>query len=366
MTDDRAAVALEIDHVTKRYGKTVAVDDANIAVRDNEFFAILGPSGSGKTTLLRLIAGFVAPESGYIRINGQDVTDTPPYRRPCNTVFQHYALFPHLSVADNLAFGLVERRRPKQEISQRVAAMLELVRLKGLEHRRPSQLSGGQQQRVALARALINDPAVLLLDEPLGALDAKLRRSMQVELKRIQREVGMTFIYVTHDQEEALTMADRVAVMHEGVIEQSASPREIYESPSSAFVGGFVGAGVMLDVEVTCASGNSNALVVRLVHGGESVQVPGDLSRWSPGRTGKLLLRPEELAIDAGDSPPFPNAVRGILDTTVFQGSTVRFIVTREDSPDIEILASARETPDVALGQSVWVSWASTSGRLLQ
>src|SRR5829696_8230974 len=233
--------SVELAGVTKRFGEVVAVDDLSLQLGAGEFFTLLGPSGCGKTTTLRMVAGFETPTEGTIRIDGTDVESEPPHRRPTNTVFQSYALFPHLSVADNVAFGLKRKKVAKQEISKRVAAELERVGLSAEAGRRPAQLSGGQQQRVALARALVNLPKVLLLDEPLGALDLKLRKGLQIELKRIQREVGITFVYVTHDQEEALTMSDRIAVMNRGRIEQVADPEDVYERPATTFVAGFIG-----------------------------------------------------------------------------------------------------------------------------
>src|SRR3954447_11984151 len=238
--EGRTAV-VEIDHVTKHFGDFVAVEDANFDIAQGEFFSMLGPSGCGKTTTLRMIAGFETPTSGAIRLEGRDVSQVPPHKRDVNTVFQHYGLFPHMNVSDNVAYGPRAKKVPKDEVDRRVREVLDIVRLGDFAARRPSQLSGGQQQRVALARALVNYPKALLLDEPLGALDLKLRQSMQLELKRIQREVGITFIFVTHDQEEALTMSDRIAVMSNGNVEQIGTPTEIYHHPSSVFVAGFIG-----------------------------------------------------------------------------------------------------------------------------
>ena len=233
--------AVELRGVTKRFGHHVAVDDVSLEVREGEFLSLLGPSGCGKTTTLRLVAGFERPDAGSIRIGGADVASLPPYRRPVNTVFQSYALFPHLSVLDNVAYGLKQQGVPRRDRASRAAEMLDVVHLSGVERRKPRQLSGGQQQRVALARALVLNPKVLLLDEPLGALDLKVRRQLQIELKRIQEEVGITFVYVTHDQEEALAMSDRVAVMNDGRIEQLAAPQEIYDRPATEFVAAFIG-----------------------------------------------------------------------------------------------------------------------------
>lgn len=242
--------AVEAANVTKRFGEVVAVDDVNLAVGDGEFFALLGPSGCGKTTMLRMIAGLEFPTEGRLRIFGEDVGTMPPNKRPVNTVFQNYALFPHMSIFDNVAFGLRMQKVDRSEIKTRVADALKLVRLEEMANRRPNQLSGGQQQRIALARALVNQPKVLLLDEPLGALDLKLRQGMQVELKHLQREVGVTFVFVTHDQEEALTMSDRVAIMDQGRILQAGTPEEVYEKPANRFVADFVGRANLLEATV--------------------------------------------------------------------------------------------------------------------
>src|SRR5919198_1721186 len=249
MSDDRS-VAIALEGVAKRFGKVGAVEDVTLSIGEGEFFSLLGPSGCGKTTTLRMIAGFEVPDEGQIVLQGRDVTAVPPNRRPVNMVFQQYALFPHMSIYDNVAFGLKVKRVPKSEHRDRIHDLLRVVALEGMEHRRPRQLSGGQQQRVALARALVNRPAALLLDEPLGALDVKLRRQMQLELKRIQTELGTTFVHVTHDQEEALAMSDRIAVMNGGRVEQVGTPREIYEHPRSAFVADFIGSLNALELTV--------------------------------------------------------------------------------------------------------------------
>jgi spermidine/putrescine transport system ATP-binding protein len=248
--------AVEFVHVAKRFGEFIAVRDTSLRIEHGEFFSLLGPSGCGKTTTLRMVAGFEHPTSGAIRLLGKDIQDQPPHRRNVNMVFQNYALFPHLSVFDNVAFGLEVKRAPRQEIGRRVLEALEMVRLPGLDQRKPTQLSGGQQQRVALARALVNRPAVLLLDEPLGALDQKLRKEMQLELKRLQREVGITFIYVTHDQEEALTMSDRIAIMYQGVVLQVDRPSVIYEKPATRFVADFIGITNFLEGHLVSLSDN--------------------------------------------------------------------------------------------------------------
>ena len=244
------SVGIALEGVSKRFGKTAAVSDVTLAIDEGEFFSLLGPSGCGKTTTLRMIAGFEVPDEGRIVLQGRDVTAVAPNKRPLNMVFQQYALFPHMSVHDNVAFGLKVKRVPRREHGDRIREILRVVALEGLERRRPQQLSGGQQQRVALARALVNRPAALLLDEPLGALDVKLRRQMQSELKRIQHELGTTFVYVTHDQEEALAMSDRIAVMNGGKVDQIGGPREIYEHPQTAFVADFIGSLNAFDITV--------------------------------------------------------------------------------------------------------------------
>ena len=259
--------------LTKRFGDLVAVDRVNLDIREGEFFSLLGPSGCGKTTTLRMIGGFELPTSGRIELRGHDITHEPPERRPVNMVFQSYALFPHLTVADNVAFGLRRRKVPDPDVRRRVGAALELVRLQGYDRRRPDQLSGGQQQRIALARALVCEPTVLLLDEPLGALDLKLRRQLQVELKRIQIEVGITFVYVTHDQEEALALSDRIAVMNGGRVEQLGSPEELYDRPATRFVADFIGTTNLL--AGTLESVSTTGAVVRLEGGERCLSGPG-------------------------------------------------------------------------------------------
>jgi spermidine/putrescine transport system ATP-binding protein len=317
--------SVELERVTKRFGDVVAVAGVDLELDRGEFFTLLGPSGCGKTTTLRMIAGFERPSEGRIRIEGTDVADLPPHRRPTNTVFQSYALFPHLSVEDNVAYGLKRKKVPRAEIRERVASELERVGLAAEARRRPAQLSGGQQQRVALARALVNLPKVLLLDEPLGALDLKLRKGLQVELKRIQREVGITFVYVTHDQEEALTMSDRIAVMNRGRIEQIATPEEVYERPATAFVAGFIGVSNLMPAVV--AGPNS----VRLDHG-PAVEVRSD--GLPTGERCHAVVRPEKLRIETlgagaeavsanGDTP----RVEGTVESSLYLGTSTQVVV---------------------------------------
>ncbi len=284
--------------MTKRFGDFPAVRDLSLEIREGEFFTLLGPSGCGKTTTLRMVAGFEEPTEGRILIDGTDVRGVPPFKRPTNTVFQSYALFPHLSVEDNVAFGLRRKGVGKEQARRRVREELERVRLGSEAKRKPRQLSGGQQQRVALARALINRPAVLLLDEPLGALDLKLRKGLQVELKDIQRDVGVTFVYVTHDQEEALTMSDRIAVMNRGVIEQLAAPEEVYERPRTTFVAGFIGVSNLLPGQVESVTGDE----VRMrLESGPTVSARGD--GVTAGERVHAVVRPEKLQVALVDQP---------------------------------------------------------------
>jgi putative spermidine/putrescine transport system ATP-binding protein len=314
--------------VTKRFGEVVAVDNVNLDVVEGEFFAMLGPSGSGKTTMLRVIAGFELPTAGSILLDGEDVSRLPPFDRDVNTVFQDYALFPHMTVAQNVAYGLRVRRVPKLERNERVAEALATVRLDDFGPRRPNQLSGGQRQRVALARALVNRPAVLLLDEPLGALDAKLREQMQIELKAIQQQVGITFIFVTHDQQEALTMADRIAVFDQGRIEQVGTPVEIYERPTTEFVAGFVGTSNLLD--------RSQARAVF-------------------GRDATVTIRPEHITIETAGTAAPADAVR--VEATVldlqYLGASVRVRAEADGGTPlvVDVASAAPVTRDLALGR---------------
>jgi putative spermidine/putrescine transport system ATP-binding protein len=333
---ERQTPAVQFSHVSRHFGSVRAVDGVSFEVYDGEFFSMLGPSGSGKTTCLRMIAGFEQPTAGSIRLHGREATGVPPFERDVNTVFQDYALFPHMTVAENIAYGPMLKRAPRAERERRVAEMLELVRLPGYGARKPAQLSGGQRQRVALARALINHPRVLLLDEPLGALDLKLRQEMQVELKAIQQRVGVTFIYVTHDQEEALTMSDRVAVFSHGKIEQIGAPIEIYECPRTAFVAGFVGVSNII----------GGALAERL--SGEPIT---------------FAVRPEKIRMAAPDAPLEPGAVSlaGRVADVVYLGMHTRYIVEVDGGARLTVAAQNLDTTSgdvlAARGRPVRLSW---------
>ena len=335
----REAVAVRLEDVSKRFGDVVAVDHVGLDVGDGEFFSMLGPSGSGKTTTLRMIAGFELPTEGRVLLHGTDVSRKPPFERDVNTVFQDYALFPHMSVGDNVGYGLMVRKVPKDQRKQRVADALRMVRLEGLLERRPSQLSGGQRQRVALARALVNRPRVLLLDEPLGALDLKLREEMQLELKQIQQQVGITFIYVTHDQEEALTMSDRIAVFNAGRIEQVGSPADVYERPATPFVAGFVGTSNLLSGDVASAVvGEQGTFTVRpekiRLAGPEDAASADEIS--APGRIRQVVYLGADtryhVALDAGGELVVTqqNLATSSMEALATQGKAVRLIWKRQ------------------------------------
>ena len=315
-----------VTDAVKKYDAVAALDGVTMTFRDGEFFGLLGPSGSGKTTLLRAIAGFVTLDRGQVLIDGQDVGGVPVHARNIGMVFQNYALFPHMSVAENVAFGLEVRGRAREEVAQRVKEALAMVRLGGLEQRKPKQLSGGQQQRVALARALVTRPKVLLLDEPLGALDLKLRKQMQLELKTIQQEVGITFIYVTHDQEEAMTMSDRLAVMRHGKTEQIGGPEEVYEHPATPFVAGFLGASNLLAGELKAQSNGTTQI---LTEGGSLVRAETD--RIPDGLSGEVQVgvRPEKitLVLDEGEAPSDHNQVSGVVRMSTYIGVNYQYEV---------------------------------------
>jgi spermidine/putrescine transport system ATP-binding protein len=350
---------VRLERVSKHFGDLVAVRDLDLDIEQGEFFTLLGPSGCGKTTTLRMVAGFEDPTAGRVLIEGQDVAGLPSHRRPTNTVFQSYALFPHLSVRDNVAFGLRRKKVAKDEILRRVDAELVRVGLAAEINRKPNQLSGGQQQRVALARALVNLPKVLLLDEPLGALDLKLRKGLQLELKQIQREVGITFVYVTHDQEEALTMSDRIAVMSSGIVEQVGTPEGVYERPRTTFVAGFIGVSNLMPGMVTGANGDRGT--VRLDSGLEiETQVDG-IAR---GERCHAVVRPEKLLIHhaneaATDGLP---SVDGVVESSVYLGTSTQIVVRLSENVSMTVLVpNASEAERARLpggGASVRLSWA--------
>jgi spermidine/putrescine transport system ATP-binding protein len=343
-----AGGSIELSGLTKRFGE-IAVDNIDLTVASGEFFSLLGPSGCGKTTTLRLIAGFEQPTSGKILLDGIDVSDVPPHRRNVNTVFQSYALFPFLSVFDNVAFGLRHRRVEKADLRRRVNEALELVRMASFASRRPGQLSGGQQQRVALARALVLNPAVLLLDEPLGALDAKLRRSLKVELKALQERVGITFLYVTHDQEEALTMSDRLAVMHAGRIVQIGTPRQVYEEPADTYVADFLGAANLMEIEVLSAGPPSALRVGDWSLTSQRCEV-GDAA--FTGRA-HAVIRPERVRIEAHGSPG-ENRVPAMVERVVFLGSATQVMLRLAPGVPLQALVqNDGQHPDLAQGTPV-------------
>jgi spermidine/putrescine transport system ATP-binding protein len=358
-----AQTDVRLERVTKRFHDVVAVDDLSLDIEHGEFFSMLGPSGCGKTTTLRMIAGFEEATSGTIYLGDADVTNRPPFKRDVNTVFQNYALFPHLNVFENVAFGLRRRRTQDAEVRRRVAEFLALVELPGYERRKPSQLSGGQQQRVALARALINHPRVLLLDEPLGALDLKLRKQMQLELKRIQTEVGITFVYVTHDQEEAMTMSDRIAVMRAGKVEQLGTAEELYERPSTAFVAGFLGVSNLLDGRVIA---RSNGVIEIELSGGRRMRAPAqDLPAGSSVQVG---VRPEKLRLQAmTDEAPAAraddgsNELLGRVSDASYVGVSTQYVVRLDEGHDVVVYTQNLDVSGVGeqhrVGQQVRLSW---------
>ncbi len=354
-----AETVIGIEHVTKRFDAFVAVDDANFEIRAGEFFSMLGPSGCGKTTTLRMIAGFEQPTEGAIRLEGKDVSRVPPYKRDVNTVFQQYALFPHMSVAENVAFGLKAKRVDKTKIAKRVSEMLEVVRLGDFASRRPAQLSGGQHQRVALARALVNYPKALLLDEPLGALDLKLRQTMQLELKRIQREVGITFVFVTHDQEEALTMSDRIAVMNEGHVEQIGNPEEIYHEPGSEFVAGFIGMANLL--QGTVVERNGSTASAQLADG--TVLSAPAVDGLAVGDPATFMIRPERMHLEVGEGA---GLAANVVDL-VFQGPLIRFELQGADGTALVAHVGPEvDLPMLRPGDPVRVVWDHDGGRMLR
>jgi len=348
----RDRVAVRLSGVTKSFGPFVAVDDLTLDIYEGEFFSLLGPSGCGKTTTLRMIAGFEEPDEGAIRVHGEAVQGVPPYKRPVNTVFQSYALFPHMTVFDNVAFGLRRAKVPKGEVSDRVAEACALVQLTGYEKRKPAELSGGQQQRVALARALVNRPKVLLLDEPLGALDLKIRKELQLELKNLQHEVGITFVYVTHDQEEALTMSDRIAVMDGGKVRQVAEPTELYELPANRFVAGFIGqtnvftgAVESLDEERAVLRTTGGLAVETLVRDGVSVEL---------GQEACATVRPEKVRF----GPSGDNVAAATVEQVVYLGVSTQYILRLESGEKMVVhQQNAHDAAGPSEGEVVTVAW---------
>ena len=342
--------SVELTDVTKRFGTMVAVDGLNLEVQPGEFLSLLGPSGCGKTTTLRMLAGFEQPDEGFIRISGDYVQGIPPYKRDVNTVFQQYALFPHMSVAENVAYGLRQKGVPKAEIETRVAEALDMVKMSKLAERRPRQMSGGQQQRVAVARALVNRPSVLLLDEPLGALDRKLREEMQIELKLLQSQLGITFIFVTHDQEEAMGMSDRIAIMLDGHIEQLADPETVYEHPSSAFVAGFIGRNNFW-------TGVSTGSGVRANDGTIFVSTTPE-ERVQQGTQALAAIRPECIRLSAGDPGLTVNVIEGTVAGVSHYGDVLQYVV-RTSERDVICMLPRQGAVRLVPGDAVWCDWNS-------
>ncbi|HSH32664.1 MAG TPA: ABC transporter ATP-binding protein [Actinomycetota bacterium] len=357
-TDASREGEIEVERVTKRFGDVTAVDDISITIPGGEFFSMLGPSGCGKTTTLRMIAGFETPDEGRILLQGAPVTHVPPAKRNVNMVFQAYGLFPHMTVSQNIAFGPKIKKLSRAETSERLAEILRVVRLEGYEDRRPGQLSGGQQQRVALGRALINRPAALLLDEPLGALDLKLRKEMQLELKDLQQRTGTTFVYVTHDQEEAMTMSDRIAVMNGGVVEQLATPRELYQRPASAFVAGFIGTSNLIELRV---DRRDDGLLVMDVGEGERIMaVQPDAGAGAADRA-TITVRPEWIKLVSGDAGPRASHVGGTVIDVVYLGSVTQLIVLLRTGEKLTVhrLNDEVGSTDPRPGEQVTLHWAA-------
>jgi len=356
---------LEIKNLSKAYGQQTVVKNTNLEIAKGEFFCLLGPSGCGKTTILRMIAGFEKVSSGSIILDGSDITKLPPFKRDVNTVFQNYALFPNFNVLDNIAYGLKIKKIPKDEISTRVENVIQLAGLKGFEHRMPGQLSGGQQQRVALARALVNEPRILLLDEPLSALDKKIAEQTRLELAELQRKVGITFIFVTHNQTEALALADRIAVMNNGIIEQCDSPREIYEHPRTHFVADFIGNMNVLngnikgiDHEIATVE-IENAGLIRLTNAG----------RFDAGKSIIFCIRPERMKISLLEPKDYENSLHAVLRSKLYVGDVTLFHLELQNGKMIKVIAQnyllqlSNEFYDI--GENVFVHWSQTSGELI-
>ncbi len=352
------SLAVELRSVLKRFGSVVAVNSIDLQIKDGEFFSLLGPSGCGKTTTLRMIAGLETATEGEILIYNRSMGETPPFQRPVNTVFQNYALFPHMTIEKNIAFGLEMKHVPKDEIKTRVAEALDMVRLPEMAKRRPKQLSGGQQQRIALARALVNRPEVLLLDEPLGALDLKLRKTMQLELKQLQDQVGITFIYVTHDQEEALTMSDRIAVMNDGIVLQIGSPKEIYERPRTRFVADFIGETNFLDGTVSEINGSDVSV---LVDDQITVRAQSDASLHQ-GQAVSVVIRPEKFKLD--NSSDF----KGRVEELIYIGTDTRYLIRLTDKTRVTVREQNLDPEQMVAcqtGDEVGLSWNPTQALVL-
>jgi spermidine/putrescine transport system ATP-binding protein len=348
---------VRLDKLTKSFKDTVAVDNITLTIKEGEFFSLLGPSGCGKTTTLRMIGGFEAPTDGRVFLGDSDVTEQPPYKRNVNTVFQSYALFPHLTVFDNVAYGLKRKKVEKSEIESRVRDVMKLVDIEGYENRKTTQLSGGQQQRVALARALVNSPAVLLLDEPLGALDLKLRKQLQIELKRIQSEIGITFVYVTHDQEEAMTMSNRIAVMNGGHFEQVGAPQDVYELPATEFVAGFLGASNLLDGRVE----NVNGSVARVgLDAGGMVSLPSDRL---PQRNGEVRIgvRPEKIEIkpESHRTNGDQNSIPATIMISTYTGVSTAYECKAQDGSKVVVFVQnlGTDVESLGAGANVILNW---------
>ncbi len=360
MQTDEHGGHLQLSGLAKEYGDFTAVRDVDLEVAPGEFFSLLGPSGCGKTTMLRMVAGFERPTRGKIYLDGEDLSETPPHRRTVNTVFQSYALFPHLTVGDNVAFGLRFRDISRAEEGAKVRATLELVQMEGMADRKPARLSGGQQQRVALARALVLDPAILLLDEPLGALDAQLKKLLQVELKRIQERVGITFVYVTHDQEEAMALSDRMCVMHEGTIRQVGPPRQVYEEPASTFVADFLGVSNVIAAKALGRHANGGCRVA--IGDRELVAEAGDID--ATGEV-KVMLRPEHLRVGEPEESGL-NRLHGIIERLVYLGPTTQMFIQLDGGQTVQALISNRgDAIEYPRGSRVSVGLPSSALRVL-
>lgn len=351
---------VQLEHVTKEFDDTSVVDDLNLDIKAGEFLTLLGPSGCGKTTTLRMIAGFEKPSSGKILLNGQQVDEMEPYKREVNTVFQSYSLFPHMNVFDNVAFGLKMKKVGKEEIKERVTKALKLVQLEEYGNRKPKQLSGGQQQRIAIARAIVNNPKVLLLDEPLGALDLKLRKQMQLELKHLQQTLNITFIYVTHDQEEALTMSDRIVVMNKGKIEQIGLPVDIYEKPQTRFVADFIGQTNILEGNVAEINGD----MATMEFSGQTIEIP-NTNEVTKGEEVYISVRPEKMKVS---STPFDSSInlKATYKEKIYVGSVTKIVVTMSNGTELTINELPDKIEDFTDTSDIYVSWSPSNSVVLK